>query len=322
MPRFARVAPSGPDPIIGKPRDPVAPRLRRLPMRGTALQGHGTIPKRHRMAPTTYAIGDIHGRLDLLDRLLDLIASDAERRGTAAKIVFTGDFMDRGPNSFGVLERVMAGPRRPGDTFVPLRGNHDDLFVHAVTDGKDVPDWAWQLFWHTIRSYGLERERSWRGDAGLRRHADFLAGLPLFHDDGRYLFVHAGIRPGVAMADQLDHDLIWIRDEFLHHDGLLPRRVVHGHTIMGDTPELRPHRVSIDTGAYRSGILTAAVLDGPEVTFLQAIGEPDRPALVREALLVAAIEGRTVSPAMQRAFDGFVAKAFDLDELNRRLLTL
>ncbi|MDX7950178.1 metallophosphoesterase family protein [Lichenihabitans sp. Uapishka_5] len=271
------------------------------------------------MAPTTYAIGDIHGRLDLLDQLLTLIEADAARRGTPAKIVFTGDYMDRGPDSFGVVERVMAGPRRAGDSFVPIRGNHDDLFVHAVTDGREVPDWAWQLFWHTIRSYGTDRDGAWRTDPGLHRHAAFLASLPLFHDNGRYLFVHAGIRPGIAIEDQLQHDLIWIREEFLHHDGLLPRRVVHGHTIMGDKPEMRPHRISIDTGAYRSGILTAAVLDGLDVTFLQAVGEPDRPALVREALLVATIEGRSVSATMQRAFDGFVARDFDLVELERRL---
>jgi serine/threonine protein phosphatase 1 len=271
------------------------------------------------MPPMTYAIGDIHGRLDLLDQLLASIEADAERRGVAAKIVFTGDYMDRGIDSCGVVERLRAGPRRPGDSFVPLRGNHDDLFARAATHGRDVPDWAWQLFWHTIKSYGLDRDRGWRGDARLERHATFLAGLPLTHDDGRYLFVHAGIRPGVPMADQTEWDLLWIRDEFLHHDGLLPRRVVHGHTIMGDRPVLRPHRVSIDTGAYRSGILTAAVLDGPDVTFLQAVGEPDRAAIVRELLLVEHIAGRTITPALQRTFDAFVAGRIDAHELERQI---
>ncbi|MCW6507493.1 metallophosphoesterase family protein [Lichenifustis flavocetrariae] len=271
------------------------------------------------MRTITYAIGDIHGRADLLDQLLVLIESDASSKQAHAKVVFTGDFMDRGADSFGVVERLIAGPRRAGDTFLPLRGNHDDLFVRASTHGRDVPEWAWHLFWHTIKSYGLHQDRTWKGNSQLGRHGDFLAGLPLTHDDGRYLFVHAGIRPGVPIAEQTEYDLLWIRDEFLHHEDLLPRRVVHGHTIMGDKPAMRPHRVSIDTGAYRSGILTAAVLDDAEVTFLQAIGEPDRGALVREALLIETIAGRSVSAAMQRAFDAFVAREIDAAELDRRL---
>lgn len=271
------------------------------------------------MRSITYAIGDVHGRLDLLERLLADVEAHAAGRGAAAKIVFTGDFVDRGADSRGVIERLIAGPRRPVDRFVPLRGNHDDLFVRAVTGGGDVPDWAWQLFWHTIRSYGLDQPGPWRGDRQLARHADFLAGLPLVHEDGAHLFVHAGIRPGIGLADQREHDLLWIREEFLDHEGMLSHRVVHGHTIVGDAPELRPHRISIDTGAYRSGILTAAVLDGEEVSFLQAAGEPDRAALVREALLVAAIHGRPVSTAVQKSFDAFVAGEIDMAELDGRL---
>ena len=127
------------------------------------------------------------------------------------------------------------------------------------------------------------------------------------------------IRPGVATAEQTEWDLLWIREEFLGYAGLLPRRVVHGHTIMGDRPEMRPHRVSIDTGAYRSGILTVAVLDGPEVGFLQAVGEPDRAAMVREILLVEDIAGRTVTPAMQRCCAAFVAGDIDARELEQRM---
>lgn len=271
------------------------------------------------MRSITYAIGDIHGRLDLLEKLLTAVEHHAEAREAQAKIVFTGDFMDRGADSFGVVERLIAGPRRPGDRFVPLRGNHDDLFTKAVTHGENVPDWAWQLYWHTIKSYGLTRDGTWKGDPGLTRHAEFLAGLPLFHEDGTYLFVHAGVRPGVALADQLEHDLIWIRDEFLHHEGLLPHRVVHGHTIVGDKPEVRPHRISIDTGAFRSGVLTAAVLDGQDVSFLQAVGEADRGALVREAQLVLGMHKRPVTTALQRCFDAFMAGEFDAQEFDRRL---
>lgn len=270
------------------------------------------------MLTLTYAIGDIHGRLDLLDRLLDMIEADAVVRDAKAKIVFTGDYMDRGPASYGVVERLMAGPKRSSDRFVCLRGNHDDLFVRAVTVGDGLPDWAWHLYWHTISSYGVTRESLSDNDGELRRHAAFLASLPLTHDDGINLFVHAGIRPGIAIENQSDEDLMWIREEFLDYTAPLPRRVVHGHTIMGDAPVVTANRISIDTGAFRSGILTAAVLDGETVAFLQAIGEPDRGALVREAILTATIAGRAISPEMQRAYDDFIAGKIDAAEMAER----
>jgi serine/threonine protein phosphatase 1 len=270
------------------------------------------------MIETTYAIGDIHGRLDLLDQLLALIEADAVGRGSVAKIVFTGDFVDRGADSFGVVERLMAGPRRPGDRFVCLRGNHDDLLVKGVTTDDALPEWARILFDHTIGSYGCDRE-SWRRSTELRRHAEFLASLPLTHDDGTHLFVHAGIRPGVAIEEQLEHDLLWIREEFLGHAEALPRRIVHGHTIVGDRPVIRTNRISIDTGAYRSGLLTAAVLAEGGVSVLQAVGNIDRGAVVREELLSARVHGRRFSDGARRALDAFLAGDIDLSEMTRRL---
>ncbi len=269
------------------------------------------------MTTLTYAIGDIHGRLDLLNHLLGLIEADATAHGADAKIVFTGDYVDRGPASFGVVDRIMAGPRRPQDRFVCLRGNHDQLFAQAVTTGDGLPDWAWQLFWHTILSYGATPDTV-ATSASLRRHAAYLAALPLTHDDGANLFVHAGIRPGIALEDQLDHDLIWIREEFLTHALPLPRRVVHGHTIMGIEPVISPYRISIDTGAYKTGVLTAAVIDGADVRTLQAIGEPDRGAIVREAILVARMAGRAITPSTQHAFDEYLAGRIDADEMSER----
>ena len=278
------------------------------------------------MPTITYAIGDVHGRLDLLEKLLRSIEADAGAHGASAKIVFTGDYVDRGSDSHGVVETLMAGPCRPGDSFVPLRGNHDQLFVDAVHRGNVVPGWAWTLFSHTVGSYGLDGgdlpqhrgippERA--GD--LLRHAAYLAALPLTHDDGTYLFVHAGIRPGVPLATQDPHDLFWIREEFLDYAGPLPRRVVHGHTIIGAKPVVRPNRISIDTGAFRSGILTAAVLDGrAEPRFLQALGEPDRSAIVREAALAEGIAGRAVSPKLLAIFDDFLAGRIDAAEMERR----
>src|SRR5262245_50907604 len=126
------------------------------------------------MIETTYAIGDIHGRLALLDHVLALVEVDAVTRGSAAKIVFTGDFVDRGADSFGVVERLIAGPQRPGDRFVCLRGNHDDLLVKGVTTDDVLPEWAGILFDHTIGSYGCDQD-NWRRSAELRRHAEFLA---------------------------------------------------------------------------------------------------------------------------------------------------
>ena len=271
------------------------------------------------MQTLTYAIGDIHGRLDLLEQLLERIAADAGAQGVRAKIVFTGDYVDRGPASYGVVERLIGGPQRSCDQFVCLRGNHDDLFARAVTTGEGLPDWAWQLYWFTIQSYGATRETLSANDADLRRHAAFLAALPLTHDDGINLFVHAGIRPGYAIADQLEQDLLWIRHEFLDYTGALPRRVVHGHTIIGAAPVVTGNRVSIDTGAYKSGILTAAVFEGHGVRFLQAVGAPDRGAIVREALLGARIAGRTLSADTQRTLDDYLAGRIDIDEMEERM---
>jgi serine/threonine protein phosphatase 1 len=232
----------------------------------------------------TYAVADIHGRLDLLRILLDLITADAAARGARAKIVFTGDYVDRGSDSYGVIERLMAGPERDEDEFLCLCGNHDELFVRSVTTGAEVPDWAWFLFDHTLESYSRAGDRLTMRDR-LQRHVDFLSTLPLTHDDDAYFFVHAGIRPLVPLADQDEEDLLWIREEFLDHVGELPRRVVHGHTIIGDRPVFATNRISADTGAYRSGILTAIVLDRGEEHFIQAVGAPDHGAIEREQIL-------------------------------------
>lgn len=247
----------------------------------------------------TYAVGDIHGRLDLLDKLLQMITIDATRRHARAKIVFTGDYCDRGSDSCGVVERLLAGPGRPMDAYVCLRGNHDDLFVRAVTTGEEVPDWAWYLFRYTLESYGGSEHPAELNDR-LLRHVRFLSSLPLTHDDGTYLFVHAGIRPGVAIADQAEEDLLWIRDEFLYYPGSLPRLVVHGHTIIGDRPVVTNNRISIDTGAFRSGILTAAVLIDGEARFLQAVGVPDQGAIERERILSDSVLRGYFTPGLDR----------------------
>jgi len=267
------------------------------------------------MQTVTYAIGDIHGRTDLLDDLLDQIEADAVRRGARAKIVFTGDYVDRGPDSSGVIERLIAGPRRQQDEFVCLRGNHDELFVQAATALRDLPFWAQQLHEFTLVSYGLAPDSPSHLRGEFHRHAAFLATLPLTHDDGTHLFVHAGIRPNVPLDQQAERDLIWIRHEFMDHRGDLPRRVVHGHTIVGDAAVVTNNRISIDTGAYRSGILTAAVLDGGEPGFLATAGLPDKGAIVREAMIVALVRGRELNERIRAAFDDFLAGLIGADDM-------
>ena len=267
------------------------------------------------MQTVTYAIGDVHGRIDLLDELLEQIEADALGRGARAKIVFTGDYVDRGPDSFAVVERLISGPRRGEDEFVCLRGNHDELFILAATGLAELPAWAQRLHEHALASYGLAPDSPSDQRSEFHRHVSFLAALPLTHDDGTHLFVHAGIRPNVPLDQQAERDLMWIRQEFMDYRGALPRRVVHGHTIVGDDAVVTPNRISIDTGAYRSGILTAAVLDGGAPRFLVTSGAPDKAAIVREAMIVALVRGHPLSARIRTAFDDFLAGLIGAEDM-------
>lgn len=229
-----------------------------------------------------YAIGDIHGRLDLLDRLLGHIAEDIGLAPAArVVVVFLGDLIDRGADSRAVIERVIAGPPRDGplaaSRYVSLRGNHEDILLQFLADFSVGPRW--------FRNGGLEAVRSYVGevDAHLAHdyprlqkmlyralpthHLRFLSSIPAWHQEGDYLFVHAGIRPGIDLERQDPYDLMWIREPFLSAHETLPKMVVHGHTVVNE-PEVRHNRIGIDTGAYRTGRLTALVLDGAGRRFL------------------------------------------------------
>lgn len=229
-----------------------------------------------------YAIGDIHGRLDLLDRLLADIAEDA-CQGAAGRlvVVFLGDLIDRGAQSRTVIERVIGGPPPEGPLaqarYVCLRGNHEDILLQFLADFSVGPRW--------FRNGGLESVRSYVGevDAHLAHdyprlqkmlyralpahHLRFLSSIPTRHEEGDYLFVHAGVRPGIALDRQDPYDLMWIREPFLEAKEQWGKMVVHGHTVAAE-PELRANRIGIDTGAYRTGRLTALVLQGGERRFL------------------------------------------------------
>lgn len=230
-----------------------------------------------------YAIGDIHGRLDLLDDLLIRIGADnAGRPPAATTLLFLGDLIDRGPDSAGVVERVRKLAASKINVRV-LMGNHEEVFLAAAGQDLAALRFCCRIGGReTIISYGISQEEYERLDyaelaerlAALvpAEHTAFIASFEDIVVMGGYLFVHAGIRPGVPVADQREKDLRWIREPFLDHDAPFEAFVVHGHTILEDIDE-RSNRIGIDTGAYVTGKLTALGLEGSERWVLQTPGE-------------------------------------------------
>ena len=225
-----------------------------------------------------YAIGDVHGRLDLLDRMFDEIARD-RRQGHAARdyLILLGDVIDRGPDSSGVIERLMALPDNPwlkGMRTVFLMGNHEEMMLR-VLQGEPEAVHQWLTFggYEFAQSYGVEVGKlaalSPADAAGSIRarvpaaHLAFVEGFADSFTFGDYLFVHAGLRPGRKLAEQDTHDLRWIREEFIEDDSDHGCMVVHGHTISAEPQQLE-NRIGIDTGAYQSGILTALKIEGDQ----------------------------------------------------------
>ena len=231
-----------------------------------------------------YAIGDIHGRSDLLRRLHAMILEDAAPDSPDAAdlrkvVVYVGDYVDRGPDSAGVIGMLIEEPLQGFESH-PLKGNHEDMMIRFLESGEGGEMWMFNGGRDTLDSYGIglsdlsqfldDREALAQafGNAVPESHRAFLDGLRLYHREGDYLFVHAGMRPGVALEDQNEQDLIWIRDEFTDSDTDFGAIVVHGHSIRAE-PETRPNRIGIDTGAWRSNRLTALVLEGNTRRFLQ-----------------------------------------------------
>lgn len=229
-----------------------------------------------------YAIGDIHGRLDLLDGIHRQIADDAMRRTPSRRqLVYLGDYVSRGPDSAGVVDRVRAW-LPDGFERITLKGNHEDLLLRFL-DGEIGTGRHWLDYGglDAMAAYGVAiTNREARDDASvvaLRQglvarippsHLDFFRALQISHRAGDYFFVHGGVRPGVPLGEQIDRDHLWIRKTFLNSDADHGAMVVHGHSI-SDQPEIRHNRIGIDTGAYRSGVLTCLVLEGETRTFLQ-----------------------------------------------------
>ena len=247
-------------------------RDKRNKTRGSgARRGPARVPDGLRL----YAIGDIHGRLDLLTTLLSRIRADRERHGARRhKIVFLGDYVDRGPESRQVIE-LLCGDAMPGSETVYLVGNHEDAMLRFLDDIEVGRSWLQFGGVATLYSYGIaarpqefdpERLQSMQlelRDALPEHHLSFLRSLETFHVEGDYLFVHAGIRPGVPIERQERDDLIWIRDEFLRSKVDHGKIVVHGHTVSAE-PEICRNRIGIDTGAFMSGALTCLILQGEE----------------------------------------------------------
>lgn len=242
------------------------------------LMGGGEAVARGKAGARAYAVGDIHGRLDLLDDLLARIEADIAARPPRKNwVIFLGDYIDRGADSAGVIERLRTwNPRDAQPVF--LAGNHEEVLLSILAgDGDILPNWLKFGGTECAASYGVDPDRLRRVEdqeavamlrAKLpRAHRDFLEGLHDTFRFGDYLFVHAGIRPGIAVEAQARADLRWIRDPFLSDAQDHGCVVVHGHTISKAVDE-RANRIGIDTGAYRSGVLTALAIEDRERWYL------------------------------------------------------
>lgn len=236
------------------------------------------------MSDPIYAVGDIHGQREELLRVLDLIERDG---GQDAKIVFLGDYVDRGPDSRGVVDTLSTGVA-DGRNWVCIKGNHDRYLTRFLTDARVYdPNTRTGLTWFdpilggdkTLLSYGIEANI---GDPLApihqqaqvqvpKSHAEFLANLPLFYETEDKIFVHAGIRPNVPMTEQIEDDLIWIRAPFLAFKGSFGKLVVHGHTAL-EHPEHAGNRVNLDAGAGYFRPLHAAVFEGTACWLLSEVG--------------------------------------------------
>jgi serine/threonine protein phosphatase 1 len=243
-------------------------------------------PQRQAVAPEVppgsrvYAVGDIHGRVDLLRVLHRLIQQDAERHRAPRKVVvYLGDYIDRGMESPGVID-LLLDAALPGFESVHLKGNHEDTLLQFLDEANVGFSWLLYGGAETLQSYGIRQPRAASGDEDMaraqrdlreklpERHRRFMAGLKLTHAEGDYLFAHAGVRPGVPLDQQIPEDLLWIRDEFLQSDSEFGKVVVHGHSIT-TRPDVHHNRIGIDTGAFASGTLTCLVLEGTDWAFLQ-----------------------------------------------------
>ena len=224
-----------------------------------------------------YAIGDIHGHLDLLDQVLARIDAHLADNPISQPIeVFLGDYVDRGPQSRVVLDRLIERSHTHRTIF--LKGNHEVLLATFPTDPNILDEWRKYGGLETLMSYGLKpsakRSPSQYPELAAalehalpQSHRDFLSELKTHFVCGDYFFVHAGVRPNVSLHLQSENDLLWIRDDFLKYEKPFDKIIVHGHTPV-PAPEIRSNRINIDTGAYATGKLTCLVLESDQLDFI------------------------------------------------------
>lgn len=237
-----------------------------------AFNGNGDTPRRREYRDIegvpTYAVGDIHGRYDLLTSIEAAIAADAEQFPGPKLLVTLGDYVDRGPDSSRVISHLMASPP-DGFERICLTGNHETAMLAYVDGEITLTQWLAMGAEATLLSYGLDYSHLIRQYPAPRKldefirgslpldHIGFLRDLPILLDTPNVLFVHAGINPHVSIAEQNDEDLIFIRGRFFKSSAPLPKLVVHGHTQV-KSPEAQGRRLNLDTGAFHSGSLSAA----------------------------------------------------------------
>lgn len=258
---------------------------------------------------TILAVGDVHGCAAQLDALVTVLAgvvAEAGSKGRAAETVLLGDYVDRGPDSLGVLDRLPLLPARLGCPVTALVGNHDLAMREALRPaptGEEVAEWAW-MGGTVLRELGVPPPRvpvrDPAGFAAVARDAlgaarlAALDGLVPLHRAGGYLFVHGGVHPALPLEEHALHDLVWMREPFLETDRW-PHdfAVVHGHTILG--PQVRRHRVGTDAGCFHTGILAAVELEDDRLRFHLVAARPE----------IGALRG-VLDPREQRSFARFV----------------
>lgn len=230
-----------------------------------------------------YAIGDVHGRLDVLGPLLHDIAKDALATRPAERplLALLGDYVDRGPDSRGVIDLILQMQADTTFEVAALKGNHEEALLQFLEDPAFAATWMEHGGGATLASYGVQpatqrtdveawvKVRDAFDQALPAEHRRFYQTLELIRVVGDYAFVHAGVRPGVALEDQTERDLMWIRHEFLNDRGPFDKVIVHGHTPT-EEPQMLKHRLGVDTGAYATGVLTAVRLYGEEQRLMQA----------------------------------------------------
>ncbi|HYG28019.1 MAG TPA: metallophosphoesterase family protein [Caulobacteraceae bacterium] len=243
-----------------------------------------------------WAIGDIHGRLDLLQPMVEAIMADAAASAADRKVViFLGDYVDRGPDSRGVIRYLADLPADRGIEWRFLKGNHEEAMLDFLDDPSAGARWCEYGGDAALRSYGLKppelkhKVEAWARVANdlehkvARRERDFLENLKLSLSIGDYFFSHAGARPGVPLERQTERDLMWIRNSFLDSDVGFEKVVVHGHTPTREV-HVDQRRIGVDTKAYDSGVLSAVRLEGMTQVVMRAV--EGQPAVVRDVLPV------------------------------------